>query len=427
MRVPRPAASITAFDIIFYNPLVPPSRASAYRWVVLSLLLAATTINYLDRILLGLLIPVIRGEMRLTDQDYGNITGAFQIAYTVGFLLAGKFIDQFGTRAGYAVATFWWSVAAGLHALASSALSFGFWRGMLGIGESGNFPAAIKAVAEWFPPKDRAFATGVFNAGTNLASMAGPPAFVWLNLKYGWRSCFLLTAALGMVWVLAWMLIYRAPAVAGSGTPAAGDRIGWAEALRARATWGFALGKFLTDPVWWFYLFWLPPYLYDVRKLDLKQIGWALPVVYSMSGVGSIFGGWLSGYLMRRGWATARARRGAMAVCAFAMPVATMSVFAPGVALTIALMGLATAAHQGWSANLYTVTSDHFQQEAVGSVTGIGGCAGGLGGFLFSAIIPGFVVTYFGYTPMFVFMGTLHVAALFSMFSLLPTGDRHPK
>jgi ACS family hexuronate transporter-like MFS transporter len=195
------------------------------------------------------------------------------------------------------------------------------------------------------------------------------------------------------------------------------------DALRSRATWGFALGKFLTDPVWWFYLFWLPPYLYDVRKFDLKQIGWALPVVYSMAGVGSVGGGWLSGVLIRRGWPTARARRGAMAVCAFAMPVATLSVFAPGVALTIALMGLATAAHQGWSANLYTVTSDHFPKAAVASVTGIGGCAGGLGGFLFSAIIPGFVVTHFGYTPMFLFSGTLHVLALFAMFALLRSSD----
>jgi ACS family hexuronate transporter-like MFS transporter len=197
-------------------------------------------------------------------------------------------------------------------------------------------------------------------------------------------------------------------------------RIGWMAALASRETWGFALGKFLTDPVWWFYLYWLPPYLYDVRKFDLKQIGWALPVVYLMADFGSVGGGWFSGFLIRRGWATQRARRGAMTLCAFCMPIAAMAVFAPGPVVTIALMGLATAAHQGWSANLYTITSDLFPKEAVASVTGIGGCAGGLGGFLFSAIIPGFVVTHFGYTPMFVFMGTLHVLALFGMSALLP-------
>jgi ACS family hexuronate transporter-like MFS transporter len=421
MRVPRPAANITAFDIIFYNPLVSSSRASAQRRVVLALLFTATTINYLDRIVLAVLIPVIRGEMRLTDQDYGNITGAFQIAYTVGFLAAGNFIDRFGTRLGYAAATLWWSVAAGLHVLAQSTMGFGFWRAMLGLGEAGNFPAAIKAVAEWFPPKDRAFATGIFNSGTTLSSMLGPPAFVWLNMKYGWRSCFLLTSSLGLVWVVVWLAVYRTPASLAETAPIAGPRIGWREALRSRATVAFALGKFLTDPVWWFYLFWLPPYLYDVRKFDLKEIGWALPVVYLMAGIGSMAGGWLSGFFMRRGWETARARRTAMAVCAFAMPVATMAVFAPGPVLTIALIGLATAAHQGWSANLYTVASDRFPKAAVASVTGIGGCAGGLGGFLFSAIIPGYVVTHFGYTPMFVFTGTLHVLALAGMSVLLRT------
>jgi MFS transporter, ACS family, aldohexuronate transporter len=401
---------------------VSSSRASSYRWVILALLFFATTINYMDRIVLGIMLPLIRGEMHLTDQEYGNITGAFQIAYTVGFLLAGKFIDRFGTRIGYGTAILWWSVAAGLHALAGSVTGLGFWRAMLGLGEAGNFPAAIKAVAEWFPRKDRAFATGIFNAGSNVASMVGPPALVALSAIYGWRACFLATAFLGIAWLVAWLLIYRAPAKSEEETPSALS-IGWLDSLRAPQTWGFALGKFLTDPVWWFYLYWLPPYLFDVRKFDMKQIGWALPVVYLMADFGSVGGGWLSGYLIRRGWATRRARRRAMAVCAFCMPVAAMAVFAPGPVITIALMGLATAAHQGWSANLYTITSDVFPKEAVASVTGIGGCAGGVGGFLFSAVIPGFVVTHFGYAPMFVFMGTLHVIALFAMFPLLQKHD----
>jgi MFS transporter, ACS family, hexuronate transporter len=399
--------------------VVGSPSASTYRWTILALLFFATTINYLDRIVLAVMLPVIRGELRLTDQDYGNITGAFQIAYTAGFLMAGKLIDRFGTRLGYSVSILWWSLAAGLHALSGSVASLGLWRGLLGLGEAGNFPAAIKAVAEWFPAKDRAFATGIFNAGTNVASMVGPPAFVALSAIYGWRACFMMTASLGLVWLVVWLAIYRAPARMEDDEPPAVAGTGWMEALRSKPTWGFALGKFLTDPVWWFYLYWLPPYLYDVRKFDLKQIGWALPVVYLMADFGSVGGGWLSGYLIRKGWQTRKARRTAMAICAFCMPVAAMAVFAPGAVLTIALVGLATAAHQGWSANLYTITSDSFPKEAVASVTGIGGCAGGIGGFLFSAVIPGFVVTNFGYTPMFVFMGALHVIALFGMFPML--------
>lgn len=381
------------------------------RWWILALLFLATTINYLDRIVFSVLIPVIRTEMRFSDEGYGYLTGAFQIAYTIGFLAAGKFIDRAGVRIGYATAIVWWSLAAGLHALSRGVFSLGFWRAMLGLGEAGNFPAAIKAVAEWFPGKDRAFATGIFNAGTNVAAMAGPPIFVALNASYGWRACFLFTAATGGLWVVLWLASYRVPIRAGIEKPIE-PSVGWLDALRSRRTWGFALGKFLTDPVWWFYLYWLPPYLYDVRKFDLKQIAWALPVVYLMADFGSVGGGWLSGYLMRKGWETARARRAAMAVCASAMPVAATAVLAPGPVLTIALFSLATAAHQGWSANLYTTTSDVFPKEAVASVTGIGGCAGGIGGFFFSAIIPGFVVTYFGYTPLFLGMGVLHLLAL---------------
>jgi ACS family hexuronate transporter-like MFS transporter len=395
-----------------------PFDPSPWRWRILALLFFATTINYLDRIVFSVLIPVIREDMHLTDRDYGFLTGAFTGAYTVGFLAAGKFIDRFGTRIGYATAIIWWSIAAGLHAVARTPLQLGLWRALLGLGEAGNFPSAIKAVAEWFPKKDRAFATGIFNAGTNVASMIGPPVFVWMNAQYGWRASFVITAGTGLIWVVAWLLLYRKP-------PAQSDEegpvksAGWLHALTYRQTWAFALGKFLTDPVWWFYLYWLPPYLYDVRKFDLKQIGWALPVVYLMADVGSVGGGWVSGWLMRRGWDTARARRAAMLLCAAFMPVAAMSVFAPSAVLAIALVSIATAAHQGWSANLYTITSDHFPRNAVASVTGIGGCAGGLGGFLFSSIIPGFVITYFGYTPMILVMGAMHLAAWFFLQLLL--------
>ena len=378
---------------------------TAVRWRILALLFFATTINYLDRILFSVLIPVIRDEIHLTDQTYGNLTGSFTIAYTVGFLIAGKFIDRFGTRIGYAVSIVWWSVAAALHSVAQSAIGLGIWRALLGLGEAGNFPAAIKSVAEWFPRKDRAFATGIFNAGTNVAAMVGPPIFVWLNARWGWRAAFIFTAATGLVWVAIWLLYDRKPPTRSDPEDgAAVQSVGWKAALGYRQTWGFAIGKFLTDPVWWFYLYWLPPYLYDVRKFNLTEIGWALPVVYLAADIGSVGGGWISGRLMRLGWDAGRARRAAMAMCALAMPVAALSVLASNIVLTIALIGLATAAHQGWSANLYTTTSDSFPRAAVASVTGIGGCAGGLGGFLFSSVGAGFIVTHFGYTPMFLGM-----------------------
>jgi len=394
------------------------------RWLMLALLFFATTINYLDRIVFSVLIPVIRKDLNLSDHEYGNINGAFQIAYTVGFIFMGKFVDRYGTRLGYSVAIVWWSLAAGLHAFSRGALSMSFWRAMLGLGEAGNFPAAIKSVAEWFPKKDRAFATGIFNAGTNVASMIGAPLFVAMNVAFGWRACFLITASLGFLWLVAWLLLYRLPEQHARVNPAelnyirgdavetrAEPTVRWMEAIRYRETWGFALAKFFTDPVWWFYLYWLPPYLYDVRHFDLKQIGWALPFVYLLADVGSVGGGWISGALIRRGWDHARARKTAMAICALSMPVAATAVLAESPILAVALVSLAMAAHQGWSANLFTTTSDVFPKPAVASVTGIGGCAGGLGGSLFSTVIPGYVVERFGYTPVFLTMGSFHLIA----------------
>jgi len=394
--------------------------SSALRWRILALVFFATTINYLDRILFSVLIPVIRADIHLTDLQYGDLTGWFTLAYTAGFLVAGKLIDKFGTRMGYAASIVWWSVAAALHAVAHSAVSLAFWRAMLGFGEAGNFPAAIKSVAEWFPKKDRALATGIFNSGTNVASMLGPPIFVWLSRTWGWRAAFLFTGSTGFLWVILWLSFYRnAPQRVGEGDATPIQSVGWMQALRYPQTWGFVLGKLLTDPVWWFYLYWLPPYLFDVRKFNLTEIGWSLPVVYTAASVGSVAGGWISGVLMRRGWDTARARKTAMALCAFCMPVAALSAFTQSPILTIALLSIATAAHQGWSANLYSTTSDSFPKAAVASVTGIGGFAGGVGGYLFSSKGAGIVVTYFGYKPMFLLMGSLHILSFFVMKPLL--------
>lgn len=413
------------------------NRMTRVRWYILALLFFATTVNYLDRIVFSVLLPVIRQEMHISPEQYGYVNGAFMITYTAGFLMMGKLIDRFGTKLGYGLAIVWWSLAAAGHALARSPLGLGFWRGMLGLGESGNFPAAIKSVAEWFPKKDRALATGIFNAGTNVASMMGPPLFVWMVQHYGWRDCFLITASLGFLWVVFWAILYRLPQnhprvnqaelayILSDASPVAEEpAVGWLRALRCKETWGFALAKFLSDPVWWFYLYWLPPYLYDVRKFNLKEIGWALPVIYLMADFGSVFGGWLSGYFIRHGWSNARARKGAMLICACCMPVAAMSVVAKSPVLAVALVSLATAAHQGWSANLFTTTSDVFPRNAVASVTGVGGCLGGLGGFLFSAIIPGFIVARFGYTPVFLAMGCFHLTAFVIVHKML--GDMKP-
>jgi len=405
---------------------------SRVRWWIVALLFFATTINYLDRIVFTVLNTVIGKELGLTDQTYGNVNAAFQFAYMVGFLFAGKFIDRFGTRIGYAVAITWWSLAAAFHAAVRSAVSLGFWRAMLGLGESGNFPAAIKSVAEWFPLKDRALATGVFNAGANVASMVGPPILVFMNARYGWRSCFLVTAGLGFIWLLLWVLTYRPPDRHPAVKPAeleyirsdaagreAEPALGWAAVLGYRQTWGFTLAKFLTDPVWWFYLFWLPRYFIKVRGFYLEEVGWALPVIYLMADLGSVAGGWISGFLIRRGWPHGKARKTAMAICACAMPIAALAVLVPNPILAVALVSLATAAHQGWSANLFTTTSDVFPKQAVGDVVGIGGSAGALGGILFSSLIPGWVIEHFGYTPVFLPLGLFHLTALIIVHRLM--------
>ncbi len=396
-----------------------------YRWLVLSLLFLVTTNNYLDRIVFSVLIPVIRDDLHISTEYYGYINAAFQAAYTAGFLFMGKLVDRWGTRIGYSVSIVAWSVAAALHATARSAMQLGLWRGLLGMSESGNFPAAIKGVAEWFPRKDRALATGVFNAGTTISSIIGPPLFVWMAATLGWRLCFVVTGGTGFVLVLIWWAVYRLPEMHPSVSPAElayikSDRedaggvpqIGWIASLSHKETWGFAIGKFLTDPVWWFYLNWLPLYLFDVRKFNLAAVGWAIPVVYITAGVGSVGGGWLAGRLMRRSWRHAAARKAAMGLCACLMPLGAMAVLAPNPVLMIALIGIATAAHQGWSANLFSTTSDVFPKQAVGSVTGIGGALGGLGGVLFSSLLPGYIVSHFGYTPIFLLMGCFHLTAL---------------
>jgi MFS transporter, ACS family, hexuronate transporter len=391
-------------------------KQSDMRWAILALLFFGTTINYLDRIVLGVLVPDIRLELKISTEDYGWITAAFQAAYTAGMLFMGGFVDRVGTRMAYAAAALAWSAAAGLTVFARSAIQFAMWRSFLGLAESCNFPAAIKSVSEWFEEKDRAFATGVFNSGTNISAVIGPPILVYLSRTYGWRACFLLTASLGILWVAAWLWIHprveKIAAAKSKGMP-------WAEAARLRGTWGFAAGKFFSDPVWWFYLFWLPLYLHDVRKLDMQTVGWALPFIYVMASVGSVLGGWGSGMLIRNGWEPIRARKIVMFICACCVPFASLGVVVPSAVHAILLFSLATAAHQGWSANLFTTVSDSVPQSAVGAVVGIGGFAGGLSGIIFSAIVPGKVIPKFGYSPVFLGMAVFYFIGLFMLDRLM--------
>lgn len=387
------------------------------RWWILFLLFLATLINYMDRTIFAVLIPVMRADLHIDDHIYGFLTGAFLAAYTIGYLIMGRVVDKLGTKKGFGVAAGAWSVAAALHATAGSALQLGGFRAMLGFSEAGNFPAAIKAVAEWFPTEQRAFATGVFNSGSNLASVVGPPIFVALDHSFGWRTCFVLTAALGALWLLLWMTTYRVPADVKAEEKIA--KVTYGEALKHKQTWGFAVAKSLTDPVWWFYLFWLPLYLHDVRHMEDTAYARALSFIYFMACFGSMGGGWLSGFLMKRGWTKSKARKTAMFVCAVAMPVAALGVVVPNVTLAIGLFSIATSAHQGFSANLFTTTSDVFPRSALGSVNGIGGCLGGLGGVLVSAIVPGYLIKIIGYTPLFLIMSSFYLIALFVVHKLM--------
>ena len=392
------------------------------RWWILTLLFLATLINYMDRTIFAVLIPVMRGELHIDEQIYGKLTAAFLAAYTIGYLIMGRVIDRLGTKVGFGISAGLWSIAAGLHATATSALQLGGFRGMLGLAEAGNFPAAIKGVAEWFPIEQRALATGIFNSGSNLAQVVGPPVFVYLQHAYGWRACFLMTASLGLLWLAMWLPSYRTPPKVEEEEKIV--KVPYLEAVRYKQTWGFASAKFLTDSAWWFYLFWLPLCLHDQLHMKDQEYARALSIIYFVACFGSMGGGWLSGFLMKQGWAKGKARKTAMLICALAMPIAAMGVLAPNAALAVGLFSLATSAHQGFSANLFTTTSDVFPKSALGSVNGIGGCMGGLGGVIFSAIVPGYLVKFVGYTPLFLMMSSFYLIALLILHLLM--GDLTP-
>lgn len=378
------------------------------RWTMLSLLFIATTINYLDRGILGVILPEIREKFSISTSDYGNIQFWFQIFYGVGALICGQILDRFGTRIGYALAAALWSAAAVLNGFASSMIQFGIYRGVLGLGESANFPACNKAAAEWFPPSQRATAMGLINFGTNFAQIIGPPLFIWMALKLGWQACFVIMGALGFIWLPFWLLVYKTPQASGP----APVKLTIREVLKYKQTWGYGWAKFLSDAPWWFYLFWLPTYLNDVRHFTPGERGTALSLIYAISGAGAIIGGLVSGYLISKGWPVGSARKTAMLGCALVMPLGSIGVIVGNHQLAVLLFGLATAAHQAWMSNLFTTPADVFPKEAVGSANGVGVALGAWGGALFSGLIPGYVIPIFGYVPVLLTMSSFYLIAL---------------
>lgn len=380
------------------------------RWFILTLMFVATTINYLDRAILGVLLPEIRRQFDIGAHAYGEITFWFQIAYAIGSLIGGKLLDKYGTRIGYGLAAALWSVAATLNAFAASALQFGLLRAMLGLGESANFPACNKAAAELFPPSQRAMVMGVVNFGTNLANVIGPPLFIWIALNFSWQTCFAIIGGIGFLWLPAWFLAYRPPARSSALEQATG-KLSMKAVLRFRQTWGYAWAKFLTDPVWWFYLFWIPTYLNDVRHFTAPKRAAALTIIYAVSGAGALLGGVISSYLIRRGWHVGKARKTVMGICAVIMPFSAFGVVTESASMAVLLFSIGLAAHQAWMTNLFTTPADVFPKQAVGSANGVGICVGALGGALLSGLIPGYVIPIAGYVPVLMTMSCFYLIA----------------
>ncbi|MBS1794436.1 MAG: MFS transporter [Acidobacteria bacterium] len=437
----------------------PPARVGNYRWMICTLLFFAATVNYVDRQVIGILKPTLAAEFNWSESEYSWIIFSFQAAYAIGLLFVGNLMDRFGTKKGFSFSITLWSVAALLHAwavpigvvglsvVASVAALFGYKaaaitfsasiigfmivRFLLGLGEAGNFPASIKTVAEWFPKKERALATGVFNAGTNVGALATPLVVPIIVAAYGWYEAFILTGVIGFIWLFFWLLIYRRPEehprlskaeldYIQSDPPETPVKISWARLIPYRQTWAFALGKFLTDPIWWVYLFWLPDFLFKKHNLDLKNFGLPLAVIYIIADIGSIGGGYISSTLIKRGWSINKSRKFAMLICALAVVPIVFASITSSLWAAVILIGIAAAAHQGWSANIFTTASDMFPKQAVGSVVGIGGMAGAVGGMIISPIVGYILDTTGSYVPIFIIAASAYLVALLVIHLLAP-------
>jgi ACS family hexuronate transporter-like MFS transporter len=412
-----------------------------YRYTILTLLFFATTINYLDRQVIGLLKDTLAKDFNWSEKDYSNIVMAFSAAYAIGLFCFGWLIDRIGTKFGYTISVIVWSLAAMAHALAKSTFGFGIARVSLGLGEGGNFPASIKAVAEWFPKKDRALATGIFNSGTNIAAMIGPPVIAWIFTSYGWHKAFIWTGMLGFIWLIFWFWLYEIPAEQKRLSKTEFDyihtddinntienkKIKWQKLITIKQTWAFVFGKFLTDPIWWFYLFWIPSYFNTTYSLDIKGSAKYVSTIYVVAGFGSILGGHLSGLFIKKGMPVYKARKIAMFIFACLVTPIILVRFTNNAWTAVALISLAAAAHQAWSANIFTTASDMFPKAAVSSVVGIGGMAGSVGGILFPLLI-GILLDHFkalnilstGYNIIFIICGSAYLLAWMVMHILAP-------
>jgi ACS family hexuronate transporter-like MFS transporter len=390
-----------------FNTVRPVASGFRYfRWIICAVLFFGVTKNYMDRQILGVLKTTLQQDLGWSEVDYGNIVFAFQTFYAIGMLLGGRLVDRHGTRITYALAMVFWSLASMAHAAMSSVFGFQAARAALGLGESSVFPCSIKAVAEWFPKKDRAFATGIFNAGTNVGAILTPLLIPWITVHFGWRWGFIITGAVGFLWLIFWLALYRRPEEHPRCTPwelayirsdpqESMERVPWLRLLRYRQMWAFAIAKFLTDPVWWFYLFWIPDFLQRKHGLSLTQVAVPIMAIYIISDVGSVVGGWLSSWMIKRGSSINAARKSTMLLCGLCVLPVVLAYYAGSLWTAVLLIGLAAAAHQGFSANLFTLSSDMFPSRAVGSVVGIGGMGGAIGG-MFVAQIVGHVLQWTG-------------------------------
>jgi MFS transporter, ACS family, hexuronate transporter len=400
------------------------STTSQVRWLVCALLFFAASVNYMDRQVIGLLKPTLQVQFGWTEVGYSNIVLAFQLAYGSSLLFIGKWIDRLGTRKGFSLAVLFWSLSAIAHAAAGSVFQFAAARFSLGIGEAGSFPASIKAVAEWFPKKERALATGIFNSGTNVGAIITPLIVPWITLRFGWRMAFIVTGALGMIWIAAWLALYRRPEE--SKLVSAGElaliqsdpetvtatAVPWRVMLKLPQAWAVGLGKFFTDPIWFVYLFWMPDFLSRNLKLDLRGMALPLFVIYSGASVGSITGGWLSSWLLKRGWTLNSSRKTALLICALAVTPIMLAARTTDAWLAVFLVAIAAGAHQGWSANIYTLASDMFPRGAVASVVGFGTLLGAVSGMFISKTV-GYILQRTGsYVPVFILAGSAYLVAL---------------
>jgi len=393
-------------------------RLTHVRWGVCALLFFATTINYIDRQVLSILKPTLQGQFGWRESDYAWIVVAFQLAYAVMMPLIGRIIDRLGTRLGYAAAVAIWSAASISHAFAHSAGQFIIARFSLGVGEAGNFPAAVRTVADWFPQEERSFATGIFNSGSNVGVIAAALIVPAVTVRWGWQAAFVVTGGLGFVWIVAWFVGLKGRVTV---TPTVVRKTNYAQLLSNRGSWAFIIGKFVTDPVWWFYSFWIPGFLNQTYHVDLTSMGPPLITIYLAADAGSIVGGWLYKGFASRGWTPNAARKAAMLMCAAAATPVMLLLWVQTLWPAVALIGLAVAAHQGWSANLFTLVSDTFPKQTVASVVGLGGLSGAVSGLLISPVVGYWLDFSQGaYRPIFFIAGTAYLAAFLLIHTSVP-------